>query len=57
MANGEEDLKEKNRNREKTISNSDYRKWSKLGKDDLEMLIEKSYNKNKKSKRKWYSEE
>lgn len=57
MANGEEDLKEKNKNREKTISNSDYRKWSKLGKDDLEMLIEKSYNKNKKSRRKWYSEE
>lgn len=57
MANGEEDLKEKNKNREKTISNSDYRKWSKLGKDDLEMLIEKSYNKNKKSRRKWYDEE
>lgn len=56
MANGEEDLKEKNRNREKTISNSDYRRWSRLGKDDLEMLIEKSYNKNKKN-RKWYSEE
>lgn len=43
MANGEEDLREKNKGRMKPFSEKRYRKWSStLGKEDSEMLLEKA---------------
>lgn len=43
MANGEEDLREKNRDREKPKKTSHYRTWtSSFGREDAEMLQEKS---------------
>ncbi len=43
MANGEEDLKEKNKGRMKPFPEKRYHKWSTtLGKEDSEMLLEKA---------------
>lgn len=48
MANGEEDLREKNKGREKpTLKN--YQKWSvHFGREDAEMLQEKVYGSRRK---------
>ncbi|NLZ68409.1 MAG: hypothetical protein GX903_05350 [Spirochaetales bacterium] len=43
MANGKEDLIEKNKDREKDTNEKRYKKWnSSLGREDSEMLLEKS---------------
>lgn len=45
MANGEEDLKEKNKDRFISGKSSKYSKWnSRFGHEDAEMLSEKSEN-------------
>lgn len=43
MANGKEDLIEKNKDREKDTNEKRYKKWnSSLGRENSEMLLEKS---------------
>lgn len=43
MANGEEDLEEKNKGRRKPVPEKRYSKWKdSLGEEDSEMLLEKS---------------
>ncbi len=43
MANGEEDLKEKNMGREKNLPEKRYGRWSRsYGEEDSEMLLEKA---------------
>ena len=43
MANGKDDLIEKNKDREKDTNEKRYKKWnSSLGREDSEMLLEKS---------------
>ncbi len=51
MANGEEDLREKNRGREGGIPEKRYRIWSSsLGREDAEMLLEKASRKKTQGK-------
>lgn len=60
MANGEEDLKEKNKGRETRLCGHKYSRWaSSLGEEDAEMLMEKAgggRGEKKKSRSKWIDE-
>ncbi len=60
MANGEEDLKEKNKGREACIYGHRYSKWSSsCGEEDAEMLLEKAGGRTsakKKGRPKWIDE-
>lgn len=55
MANGTEDLKEKNKSQKKTIRQGKYSEWANFqGKEDAQMLYEKSNNwYSIKTKREW----
>ncbi len=60
MANGEEDLKEKNKGRDVFVVGHRYSKWSSsYGEEDAEMLMEKAGDRSgakKKGKSKWIDE-
>lgn len=57
MANGEEDLREKNRGRE-IVNEKRYTRWSsRLGRDDAEMLVEKAYRRDGKKHKDIYGED
>ncbi len=60
MANGEEDLKEKNKGRDACVYGRRYSKWSSsYGEEDAEMLLEKAGDRRgakKKGKSKWIDE-
>ena len=52
MANGEEDLREKNKGRRIPAAEKRYARWSRtLGEEDSEMLLEKSSTWKKKGKK------
>ena len=61
VANGEEDLIEKNKGRRKPLPEKRYNRWSSsFGEEDSEMLLEKSSgwrSAAKKKRSKWESEE
>lgn len=57
MANGEEDLREKNRDR-KVVAEKRYNRWSSsLGREDAEMLVEKAYRRDDRKKTHGYEED
>ncbi len=56
MANGEEDLREKNKGRHIPAPEKRYARWSRtLGEEDSEMLLEKSSSWRKKGKKSEWS--
>ena len=60
MANGEEDLREKNRGRRTETGEKRYSRWSSsLGREDAEMLLEKADRapRPKKRKSEWNDED
>ncbi len=60
MANGEEDLREKNKDRRENVVEKRYSRWSSaFGEEDAEMLMEKAGTRSrnkKKTKSRWFEE-